>query len=87
MASFMERLEETVNRGVKHINLLFTSLTGKMHSVQIPLTDFESTAKYSVGFDGSSVGIVNMEESYPVLRLDPSTLRIAYWADPPSPSQ
>ena len=79
-----ERLiREALDKGVKHANILFTSLTGKMHAVQIPLQEFMDASEQGVGFDGSSVGMVGIEESDLMLRPDPSSLRIAYWADPP----
>ena len=74
---------EALEKGVRFVNLLFTSLTGKMHAVQISLEGFDDAAKYGVGFDGSSVGMVGIEESDLMLRPDPATLRVAYWADPP----
>jgi len=70
-------------RGVKHVNLLFTSLTSKIHSVQIPIEEFEEASKYGIGFDGSSVGLVDIENSDLMLRPDPKTFRIASFEDPP----
>ncbi len=76
-------VKEALDRGVRYVNLLFTSLTGKMHVAQIPLEDFEDAVEHGVGFDGSSTGMMRIEESDLMLRPDPSTLRVAYWADPP----
>jgi len=76
-------INKAKEKGVKHVNILFTSLTGKMHSVQIPLDEFEGAVDHGIGFDGSSVGFVNIEESDLMLKPDPSTFKIAMFEDPP----
>ena len=76
-------LDKAREKGVEHVNILFTSLTGKMHSVQIPLDEFEDAVDHGIGFDGSSVGLVNIEESDLMLKPDPGTFRVALFEDPP----
>ncbi len=83
MERWSQVLDKASKKGVKYVNLLFTSLAGRLHAIQIPIREFDDAVKYGVGFDGSSVGLVGVEESDLMLRADPSTLRIAYWADPP----
>ena len=67
---------ELEKRGVEYVDVLFTSITGRTHMLSIPAAEVEDAVRGGVGFDGSSVGFLGVEESDLLLKPDPSTLRI-----------
>ena len=67
---------ELEKRGVEFVDVLFTSISGRTHMLSIPVSEVEDAVKGGVGFDGSSVGFIGVEESDLLLKPDPSTLRV-----------
>ncbi len=70
------------SENIKFINLQFTSLFGRFHSITIPTTVITLESLYD-GFpklDGSSIkGFTDIQESDLVLKADPNTFAIIPW--------
>ncbi|RLG52089.1 MAG: type I glutamate--ammonia ligase [Thermoproteota archaeon] len=65
---------------VKWILASLVDIRGRLYSLSVPAEDLESYATDGIGFDGSSVrGLVTIDKSDMVLKLDLSTLRVLPW--------
>ncbi len=72
-AGVSERIRES---RVEYVDLVFTSITGRTHLLTVPATDIEDVMENGIGYDGSSVGFVGVEESDLALVPDPSTFTV-----------
>lgn len=61
---------------IEYIDLVFTSITGRTHVLTVPASDIEDVMENGIGYDGSSVGFVGVEESDLALVPDPSTFAV-----------
>lgn len=70
----LEILNQSIQASVEFIHIYFTPLSGKLHDVIIPRSQFKSALEHGLKFDGSSIpGCTNIFDSDMHLALDPST--------------
>ncbi|MET1101334.1 MAG: glutamine synthetase beta-grasp domain-containing protein [Pyrodictiaceae archaeon] len=79
-----ETLEKIKRTRIEYIDLLFTSITGRTHVLTVPADIIEDVMENGIGFDGSSVGFVGVEESDLFLKPVPDTFRVVPWAEKPT---
>ncbi len=81
-----EVLKTVRERSIRHIQLWFTDILGRLKSSEISETELEGALESGVGFDGSSIeGFARIEESDVVAMPDPATFRVLPWTEPDYP--
>ncbi len=81
-----EILATVKEKKIRHIQLWFTDILGRLKSSEISETELEGALECGVGFDGSSIeGMARIEESDVVAMPDPATFQILPWTSPEYP--
>ncbi len=80
MADIKKILDRVREKKIRHIQLWFTDILGRLKSMEISNTELEGALEAGVGFDGSSIeGFARVEESDVMAVPDPETFRILPW--------
>ncbi|MBM3292208.1 glutamine synthetase [Candidatus Bathyarchaeota archaeon] len=75
----MERIK---NQDIKYVRLIIIDLNGMPRAMIIPEYEIPVALKNGIGFDGSSMGLVNIENSDLTAHPDPSTFLTPMWETP-----
>lgn len=67
---------------IKYIRLILIDLEGMPRAVLIPEYEIPKALKEGIGVDGSSMGLVNIENSDITIHPDPSTFLVPMWETP-----
>lgn len=79
-------LETVKEKGIRHIQLWFTDILGRLKSMEISDSELEGALEDGIGFDGSSIeGFARIEESDVTAMPDVSTFQILPWIPPEGP--
>ncbi|MDP8215024.1 MAG: glutamine synthetase family protein [Candidatus Euphemobacter frigidus] len=79
-------LEKVRKNKIRHIQLWFTDILGRLKSMEISDSELEGALNDGIGFDGSSIeGFARIEESDVVAMPDPATFQILPWEPPEGP--
>ncbi|MDP8236246.1 MAG: glutamine synthetase family protein [Candidatus Erginobacter occultus] len=80
MSEIKEILETVKERKIRHIQLWFTDILGRLKSMEISASELKGALEEGIGFDGSSIeGFARIEESDVMAMPDPATFRILPW--------
>jgi len=73
-------LKTVKERKIRHIQLWFTDILGRLKSMEISDSELKGALEEGIGFDGSSIeGFARIEESDVMAMPDPETFRILPW--------
>jgi glutamine synthetase len=73
-------LETVKERKIRHIQLWFTDILGRLKSMEISDSELKGALEEGIGFDGSSIeGFARIEESDVMAMPDPGTFQILPW--------
>ncbi len=73
-------LETVKERKIRHIQLWFTDILGRLKSMEISDSELKGALEEGIGFDGSSIeGFARIEESDVMAMPDPATFQILPW--------
>lgn len=75
----MERIKA---QDIKYVRLIIIDLNGMPRAMIIPEYEIPVALKNGIGFDGSSMGLVNIENSDLTAHPDPSTFLTPMWETP-----
>ncbi len=79
-------LETVEEKNIRHIQLWFTDILGRLKSMEISDSELEGALECGIGFDGSSIeGFARIEESDVMAMPDPSTFQILPWVPEEGP--
>ena len=79
-------LEAVKEKKIRHIQLWFTDILGRLKSMEISDSELEGALHDGIGFDGSSIeGFARIEESDVMAMPDPATFQILPWENPEGP--
>ena len=79
-------LKTVADKKIRHIQLWFTDILGRLKSFEISDSELERALESGVGFDGSSIeGMARIEESDVVAMPDAATFQILPWTPAESP--
>ncbi len=67
---------------IKYVRLILIDLDGMPRAVLIPEYEVPKALKEGIGVDGSSMGLVNIENSDITIHPDPSTFLVPMWETP-----
>ena len=75
-------MELVKGRDIKYIRLIIIDLNGMPRAMFIPEYELGTALQVGIGFDGSSMGLVNIENSDLTAHPDPGTFLIPLWETP-----
>lgn len=75
-------MSEVKRRDIRYIRLIIVDLNGMPRAMLIPEYQLPTALKEGIGFDGSSMGLVNIEHSDLTLHPDPATFIAPMWETP-----
>ena len=75
-------MAEVKKHDIRYIRLIIVDLNGMPRAMLIPEYQLPTTLREGIGFDGSSMGLVNIEHSDLTAHPDPSTFLIPMWETP-----
>ncbi|MBN1683095.1 glutamine synthetase [Candidatus Bathyarchaeota archaeon] len=75
-------MEKIKSRDIKYVRLIIIDLNGMPRAMLVPEYEIPVALKDGIGFDGSSMGLVNIENSDLTAHPDPSTFLIPMWETP-----
>ncbi|MGD0804458.1 MAG: glutamine synthetase family protein [Candidatus Bathyarchaeia archaeon] len=75
-------MEEVKKHDIRYVRLVIVDLNGMPRAMLIPEYQLPITLREGIGFDGSSMGLVNIEHSDLTAHPDPSTFLIPMWETP-----
>ncbi len=75
-------MSEVKRRDIRYIRLIIVDLNGMPRAMLIPEYQLPTALKEGIGFDGSSMGLVNIEHSDLTLHPDPAHLHRADVGNP-----
>ncbi len=80
MSEMKSILETVKERKIRHIQLWFTDILGRLKSMEISDSELKGALEEGIGFDGSSIeGFARIEESDVMAMPDPDTFQILPW--------
>ncbi len=80
MTGTKEILSAVKERKIRHIQLWFTDILGRLKSMEISDSELAGALAEGVGFDGSSIeGFARIEESDVMAMPDPGTFQVLPW--------
>jgi glutamine synthetase len=75
-------MAEVKKHDIRYIRLIIIDLNGMPRAMLIPEYQLPTALREGIGFDGSSMGLVNIEHSDLTAHPDPSTFLIPMWETP-----
>jgi glutamine synthetase len=75
-------MEKIKTQDIKYVRLIIIDLNGMPRAMLIPEYEIPVALKDGIGFDGSSMGLVNIENSDLTAHPDPSTFLTPMWESP-----
>lgn len=75
-------MAEVKRHDIRYIRLIIVDLNGMPRAMLIPEYQLPTALKDGIGFDGSSMGLVNIEHSDLTMHPDPSTFIAPMWETP-----
>ncbi len=86
MTAIKSILDTVKAKRIRHIQLWFTDILGRLKSMEISDSELAGALAEGVGFDGSSIeGFARIEESDVMAMPDPATFRVLPWVPDEGP--
>lgn len=86
MSEITDILKTVKERKIRHIQLWFTDILGRLKSMEISASELPGALEEGVGFDGSSIeGFARIEESDVMAMPDPTSFQIFPWTPQEDP--